>query len=278
MKTIVVTGGSSGVGAETVKRLQTQGHQIYNLDIQPPASSPSFATFVACDLSQQSSIDQAIGQLPHHIHSIANVAGIADAKSPPKVVAVNFFGLRHLTEALIDRMPEGGHIVNVSSIAGRDWRTKFDAIQRVLGTSSMAEGLALLEQEPKIMGRSAYTLSKRLVTAYSQHLVKEVRAKGITVNNVSPGPVATPLYPQFESLLGSEQSDWMIQQAGRQATPEDIAIVIEMLCLTDSQWLNGVDLPVDGGFSAGVESGWIDFHKSPAMIAMKQSAQPSAPH
>jgi NAD(P)-dependent dehydrogenase (short-subunit alcohol dehydrogenase family) len=57
----------------------------------------------------------------------------------------------------------------------------------------------------------------------------------------------------------------LIDQAGRSATPDDIAEVIDLLCTAACGWLNGVDIPVDGGYSAGIESGWIDFNQSPLM-------------
>ena len=90
------------------------------------------------------------------------------------------------------------------------------------------------------------------------------------INCVSPGPVETPLYPQFEELMGKAQSDWTKEQTGRAATPDDIAEVIAMLLTQPCGWLNGVDIPVDGGYSAGIEAGWIDFASSPVMLHRKR--------
>ena len=82
---------------------------------------------------------------------------------------------------------------------------------------------------------------------------------------VSPGPIETPLYPQFESLMGKAQSDWTKAQTGRAASAGEIAEVVDLLLTADCGWLNGVDIPVDGGFTAGMESGWVDLAQAPVM-------------
>ena len=108
-------------------------------------------------------------------------------------------------------------------------------------------------------------MSKRLATALTLRTAQDGIENGYTVNSVSPGPIATPLYPQFESLMGAEQSDWLIAQTKRAAQPEDIAEVVDLLLTGECGWLNGVDIPVDGGYTAGMESSWIDFSQSPIM-------------
>ncbi len=71
--------------------------------------------------------------------------------------------------------------------------------------------------------------------------------------------------------MGEAQSHWMIAQAGRSATPNEIAEVIEILATGECGWLNGVDVPVDGGYTASIESGWIDFNDSPLMRQRAES-------
>ena len=72
--------------------------------------------------------------------------------------------------------------------------------------------------------------------------------------------------------MGEDQSNWMIAQAGRSATPQEIAQVIDMLITSGAAYLNGADIPVDGGYSAGLESGWIDFSDSPLMREYAKSS------
>ncbi|MDH3641764.1 MAG: SDR family NAD(P)-dependent oxidoreductase, partial [Gammaproteobacteria bacterium] len=145
MKTIVVTGGSSGVGGALVTRLLAAGHSVWNLDVQAPIDGENRARYLQCDLSRQESIDAAIAELPEDIDALANVAGIARSTPPDTVLAVNFLGLRHLSEALMLRLSDGGTVISVSSIAGRDWQGKYERLLPLLETASMADGLAWCE-------------------------------------------------------------------------------------------------------------------------------------
>ena len=264
---LVITGGASGLGEALVNRLRD--HELWILDVQPPAELARGHRFLPMDLSDAAQIDQAVAALPASVDALANVAGIAAAAVPEKVVAVNFLGLRHLSAALAPRLKKGGSIVNVSSIAGRDWQARYERLKPLLETGSFADGLAWCQAHTELYGRDPYTFSKRLVTAHTLRTAEVGVAEGFRVNCVSPGPIETPLYPQFESLMGKAQSDWMAAQAGRIAGPNDIAEVIDLLLTAECGWLNGVDVPVDGGYTAGIESGWVDFNDSPVMQARK---------
>ena len=263
---MVVTGGASGVGAALVTRLLDAGHQVFVLDRATPAARTGL-TWIPCDLSLQDSIDAAVAKLPQAIDGLANVAALAQAASPATVLAVNFLGLRHLTHALTPRLTAGGGIVNVSSIAGRDWRARYDRILPLLDTADFAEGLAWCEREVAAYRNDPYTFSKRCVTAFS---LREAQAHALTstrINCISPGGITTPLTPQFDALMGKAHAEWINAQTGRAAQPDEIAEPIAWLMLGPCRWVNGVDLPVDKGFTAGAESGWIDFSRSPAMLA-----------
>ncbi|MEM9621215.1 MAG: SDR family oxidoreductase [Pseudomonadota bacterium] len=260
---IIVTGGASGLGEALVKRLT--GHEVWILDRNAPAQLAAQHHYVTADLSDVASIDQAISALPTTIDALANVAGIAAAPNPETVLAVNFLGLRHLSAELAPRLSSDGRIVNVSSIAGRDWHRRYDRLQPLLTTTSFGEGLAWCEAQRDMLARDPYTFSKRMVTAHTLLAAQDAIKHGYRVNCVSPGPIETPLYPKFESLMGKAQSDWTSAQTGRIASADDIAEVIDLLLTGANNWLNGVDIPVDGGYSAGLDSGWIDFAQSPIM-------------
>lgn len=74
-----------------------------------------------------------------------------------------------------------------------------------------------------------------------------------------------------ESLMGRDHSEWTQAQTGRIADPADIAEVIDLLLTGECGWLNGVDVPVDGGYSAGIESGWTNFADSPLMQRIRKA-------
>lgn len=260
---IVVTGGASGLGEALVKRLAD--HQIWILDVNQPAELADGHHYIALDLSNENSINSVLDELPESIDGLANVAGIATASDAEKVIAVNFLGLRCLTESLIPRLSPGGAIANVSSVAGRDWQGRYEKLMPLLNTASFQDGLAWCHTNHNQWARDPYTFSKRLVTAYTLRAAQDGIRQGYRINCVSPGPIETPLYPQFESLMGAEQSEWTKAQTGRAATANDIAEVVDLLLTAECGWLNGVDIPVDGGYTAGMQSGWIDFAQSPVM-------------
>jgi NAD(P)-dependent dehydrogenase (short-subunit alcohol dehydrogenase family) len=265
---IVVTGGSSGVGKALVSRLSERGCRVFNLDRHADDNGVPNCTYIACDLANENSIDAAVAKLPAGISGLANVAGIAQSAEAAQVLAVNFFGLRHLTESLIPRLDEGAGIVSVSSVAGRDWLAKYDLLKPLLETRSMSEGIAWCEaNNDHYWRRDPYSFSKKCVTAYTLRQAGSGIPGKFRINAVSPGPIATPLYPEFESLMTREHSDWTIAQTQRAAQPNDIAEVLEFLVIGECGWLNGVDIPVDGGYTSGLDTGWIDFESSPAYVA-----------
>lgn len=260
---IVITGGASGVGNALVNRLQT--HNVWILDVKSPDSVATKHKFVNVNLADKASIDKAMAQLPPKIDRLANVAGIATAPDPETVLAVNFLGLRMVTETLAQRFSEGARVVSVSSVAGRDWSKRFEKLVPLLETNSFESGLEWCQTNSEQLARDPYTFSKRMVTAYTLQHSEQALKQGYRINCISPGPIETPLYPTFEGLMGKAQSEWMAEQTGRVANPNDIAEVIDTLIMVDCDWLNGVDIPVDGGYTAGIESGWIDFRSSPVM-------------
>ena len=85
---------------------------------------------------------------------------------------------------------------------------------------------------------------------YTQHLAGRVLPLRIRVNSVSPGPVVTPLLPYFEKDSGPGALEWLNEQIGRPAQPDDLAEVVAWLLVGESGWVNGVALPVVGGMAA----------------------------
>lgn len=123
-KTIVVTGASSGIGAEVARVARFAGARVVGMDRNDP--SLTLDGFVKADLSSAATIDAAVAQLPERFDALCNIAGVPGTAPAGLVADVNYLGLRHLTEQALPRIARGGAIVNVASIlvpSGRsDWR------------------------------------------------------------------------------------------------------------------------------------------------------------
>ena len=112
-------------------------------------------------------------------------------------------------------------------------------------------------------GNAAYHFSKECVVVYTMQMAGPALARGLRCNSVSPGPVATPILPDFKQQAGAGQIEWVIAGIGRAAEPREIAEVVQYLATGPSSFVNGRDLIVDRGFSAGITTGWIDKSSAP---------------
>ena len=83
--------------------------------------------------------------------------------------------------------------------------------------------------------------------------------RGVRINSVCPSPIDTPLLPEFRETMSEKTIDWAIEQCGRVATPNDIALVLAFLGGDASGFVNGVNLNVDAGFTAAMAMGQLDF-------------------
>ena len=151
-------------------------------------------------------------------------------------------------------------MVIVASSAGRDWRDNQRTVNSLLDTADYAAGLSWLHSHKIEWEDEAYKFSKQCAAAYTYRAAGLARDKGIRVNCINPGIVETPLLPAFRDMLGPDTFDYIVDQSGRTGKPADIAAVADYLLLGDCEWLNGVELTVDGGYYAGIVGGWI---KSP---------------
>jgi NAD(P)-dependent dehydrogenase (short-subunit alcohol dehydrogenase family) len=85
--------------------------------------------------------------------------------------------------------------------------------------------------------------------------VAALRHHGVRINTVSPGPVETPLLPDFVQSIGAAALDHAKNTVGRHATVEDIAPVIGFLASPQARWINAQDIQVDGGYIGSMRAG-----------------------
>jgi NAD(P)-dependent dehydrogenase (short-subunit alcohol dehydrogenase family) len=247
-KTIVVTGASSGIGADTARLLRAGGAHVIGMDRNDPLLT--LEGFVKADLSEQAAIDAAVKQLPARIDGLCNVAGVPGTAPVGAVARVNYLGLRHLCERAVERLPAGSSIVNVSSILGYFFAPRLDQHKALAKTADFEAGLAWLARNP-VPQATCYEYFKEAMIVWStQRSHTFFMERGVRMNCVAPGPVFTPILGDFVAQLGEARVAADAHRIKRPGFSDEIAPAIVFLCSDASRWISGVNLPVDGGFAA----------------------------
>ncbi len=255
---VLLTGGSSGVGAATVRLLTDAGAEVHVIDVKP-VEGPA-ASFIEADMGDLASVDAALAKVEGPIHGLFNIAGIPGTRGASSVMKVNFLGLRHLTESLLDRMPEGSAVVNVASIAGGGWPGHLTQIQELLATDGFANGLAWCEAQSEDLIGDGYGFSKECVQVYTMQRAKELIQRGIRINSICPGPIETGIMPEFKASMGVKTIEWTVNEViGRLSQPEEHAPALVFLGSPGASYISGHNLATDAGFTGAMTTGQIDF-------------------
>ncbi|WSH04688.1 coniferyl-alcohol dehydrogenase (plasmid) [Rhizobium ruizarguesonis] len=257
-KTILVTGVASGIGARTAELAGHMGAEVIGVDVREPLGGS--VAFIKGDLSTASGVADIVAQLPARLDALANVAGLSGNTGVVSTLAVNFYGLRALSEAVAPRLREGGAIVNVASIAGYGWRANLERAKSLAGIEGFPE-VAAVVAEHGLKEDEGYPLSKELLLLWTMRAAHQplFKNRGIRMNAVSPGPVETPILKQFRAVLGDAKVDSDITRVGRAGTSADIAPAVLFLCSDGGRWINGANLAVDGGLEASINAEVIGF-------------------
>ena len=196
---IALTGAATGIGAEVAGKAKEQGHEVIVFDITQP--SVSVDQYVKVDLSDPAAISDAVNETQGTFDALINNAGL-----PPrerlgrKVLAVNYLGLRDMTQAMAPRLNAGGAIVHTASRAGAFWR---DNVAQVKALRACSWGdIDAFIQSHEIDDTRAYNLSKEAVIVETIATTEALLAHGIRVNCVSPAAVSTGILDDFTKAFG----------------------------------------------------------------------------
>jgi 2-hydroxycyclohexanecarboxyl-CoA dehydrogenase len=242
-KTAFVTGGASGIGASTARRLAAEGARVAIGDLNEEGAREVAGELdgFACALdvtdtsSVRAGITAAVDELGD-IDVLVNNAGTdrfsffvnSDEQLWDFVLGVNLRGVLAVTHAVLPRMQERrtGCIVNVASEAGR------------VGSQ----------------GSAAYSAAKAGVIGFTKAIAREAARYRVRCNAVAPGPIETPLLNAAPLVLGEvgerlKQAMVNATALGRSGEPEEVAAAIAFLASEDASYVTGQTLNVSGGLS-----------------------------
>lgn len=240
----LVTGGGAGIGAACCERLAAEGATIVVLDRDIAAAERTTAVIrdaggtassVAVDVTSWEEVDDALERVVREhggLHVAVNNAGIAGPQAPlaeypiddwRRVLSVNLDGVFYCLRAELRHMLTAatGAIVNVGSM--------FSVTARI--------------------GVPAYVAAKHAVLGLTRAAALEHATKGVRVNAVGPGRIATPMMATSQDAETVERLLTEVP-ARRAGTPEEIAAVVAFLCSDDASYVTGAFYSADGGFTA----------------------------
>lgn len=235
-KNALVTGGSSGIGKAIAETLNSQGADVYVLDLNESKSNTlKGISTIKTDITNSIKLKEVFNKLPDKINILINNAGIGlvgnieqtNEKDFDNLYNVNIKGVYNCVKTFLPKMKSnGGAIINMASIV-----------------SHVA-----------VNNRFAYTMTKGAVHAMTYAIAKDYIQYGIRCNSVSPARVHTPLVDEYLGKNYPGKEDEMFknlsktQPIGRMGKPEEVANLVLYLCSDEASFITGSDFPIDGGF------------------------------
>ncbi|MBL6615739.1 MAG: 3-oxoacyl-ACP reductase FabG [Reyranella sp.] len=240
-KAALVTGGSRGIGAAIAKRLAADGASVAITYARGAAAAAEVVKSIeasggkavalradATDAEAVASAVEATIAAYGRLDVLVNNAGTAIPKpfeeatleEMDRVIDLNLRGVFIATQAALKHLRRGGRIINIGSCVGER-----------MGTPGLA----------------AYSATKGAVKMFTQGLSREVGPRGITVNNIQPGPIDTELNPATGDWARPQIENTALKRYGR---ADDIAAMVAFVAGPEADYITGTSLTVDGGTNA----------------------------
>ena len=240
-KVALVTGGSRGIGAAIAKRLAADGASVaitYAKDassasavVKAIESKGGKAIAIQADSANAAAVQGAVEKTVATLGPIdvlVNNAGTAIPKpfeqttpeEMDRMIDINLRGTLAATQAALKHMNNGGRIIMIGSCVG----------ERV-----MTPGLV------------AYSATKGAVKMFTQGLSREVGSRGITVNNIQPGPIDTDLNPAAGDWAAPQKANTALDRYG---SVDEVAALVSFVAGPEASYITGANLTVDGGTNA----------------------------
>ncbi|MCV7423520.1 3-oxoacyl-ACP reductase FabG [Mycobacterium yunnanensis] len=240
-KVALVTGASRGIGAAIAKRLAHDGAIVaitYAKGAEDAArvvsaieAAGGTAVALQADATDAAAVSSAVEEvvtLYGRLDILVNNAGTAIPKPFEEttleeldhVLNLNVRGLFVTTQAALKHLPDGGRIISIGSCVGERMMTP---------------------------GLVAYSATKGAVRMFTQGLAREVGPRGITVNNIQPGPIDTDLNPADDQWAEPQLAATALKRYGH---VDDIAPLVSFIAGPEAGYITGASLTVDGGTNA----------------------------